>query len=154
MKHKKQIIGWKESIDLTDWNILGLIAKADTGARRSAIDVRNIHAAGEGLVSFDVVLHRKKRDFVQTGTCPIAHQTAVRSSNGHTHLRYFVQTTIQIGTVRKVIELSLVDRKHMTCRMLLGRKALEPEILVDPSKRYLIRPRSKTLIDSNNSEHT
>ena len=39
---KLTVIGWKESIDLPEWGIRHITAKADTGARRSAIDVANI----------------------------------------------------------------------------------------------------------------
>ncbi len=140
------IIGWKESIDLPDWGIRHITAKADTGARRSAIDVKNIVELPGNKVRFDIALHRKDRDYTQTITAPISHQTHVRSSNGQQHERYFVRTTIKIGKKRKSIELSLVDRKQMTCRMLLGRKALEEDFLVDSSQTHLTRPNKRLKI--------
>jgi len=39
---RKIHIGWKETVDLPDWGIHNIVAKADTGARRSAIDVKNL----------------------------------------------------------------------------------------------------------------
>lgn len=135
------IIGWKESIDLPDWGIIDITAKADTGARRSAIDVQNIEELTGNLVQFDIVLHRENRDFTQTVTAPIAHQTHVRSSNGQQHERYFVETKIKLADVVRTIELSLVNRKNMSCRMLLGRKALEGFFLVDSRKTYITRPK-------------
>lgn len=137
------IIGWKESIDLPDWGIIDITAKADTGARRSAIDVQNIEELTGNLVQFDIVLHRENRDFTQTVTAPIAHQTHVRSSNGQQHERYFVETKIKVANVVRTIELSLVNRKNMACRMLLGRKALEGFFLVDSRKTYVTRPNEK-----------
>lgn len=136
-------IGWKESIDLPDWGIRHITAKADTGARRSAIDVKHIIELSDNRVQFDIVLHRKNRNFTQTVVSPIAHQTHVRSSNGQQHERYFVTTKIKIGRITKTIELSLVDRKNMTCRMLLGRKALEGDFLIDSSQTHLSRPNRK-----------
>ena len=52
-------IGWKEMVNLPQWGIENIIAKADTGARRSAIDVKNIEElpgdkcerCGDGLMS-------------------------------------------------------------------------------------------------------
>ena len=143
---RKHIIGWKESIDLPDWGIRSILAKADTGARRSAIDVKRLHELPDGQIEFDIVLNRKNREDTHTIRCPVAHVTHVRSSNGQQHERYFVETRIQIGKVSKIIELSLVCRKSMICRMLLGRKALEGLFLVDPDEKYLAQPRKKTKV--------
>jgi len=148
---KPKIIGWKESIDLPDWGIKHITAKADTGARRSAIDVKHIKELSGNRIQFDIVLHKRERDFTQTIVCAIAHKTSVRSSNGQQHERYFVETKIRLANRTKKIELSLVDRKHMTCRMLLGRKALENDFLVDSSLSHTTRRNFKTkIIESAN----
>jgi hypothetical protein len=138
-----QVIGWKESVDIPDWGIENLVAKADTGARRSAIDVANIIELPGNRVQFDIALHRKRRDFVKTVVASIDHQTHVRSSNGQQHERYFVRTQVRIGHLMKEIELSLVCRRHMTCRMLLGRKALEGDFLVDSTEKHVTRKRRR-----------
>lgn len=145
-------IGWKESIDLPEWGIRHITAKADTGARRSAIDVKRIIELPNNKVQFDIVLHRKNRDFIQTVVAPIAHQTHVRSSNGQQHERYFVTTSIKIGRITKTIELSLVNRKNMTCRMLLGRKALEGDFLIDSAQTHLTRPNWKLKVSKLKSK--
>ena len=143
---KLETIGWKESVDIPDWGIEHLVAKADTGARRSAIDVENITELPGNRVRFDIALHRNDRDFTKTITAPIAHQTHVRSSNGQQHERYFVRTKVRIGHRLKEIELSLVSRKNMICRMLLGRKALEGDFLVDSTEKHVTRKRRKVRI--------
>ena len=137
------LIGWKESIDLPDWGIQNITAKTDTGARRSAIDVKRIVELPGNKVKFDVVFHRKGKDKTTTVVADIAHQTHVRSSNGDQSERYFVETNIQVGDAIKRIELSLTCRRDMNCRMLLGRKALEGTFLVDVSKSFLTRPNRK-----------
>lgn len=134
-------IGWKEMVDLPSWGIENIIAKADTGARRSAIDVKDIEELPGGKVRFSVVLHKKDRDRNKVVVAPIAHQTHVRSSNGQQDERYFVTTQVKLGSRVKDIELSLVCRRNMTCRMLIGRKALEPDFLVDSSQSFVTRPK-------------
>ena len=151
-QNKLTIIGWKESVDLPDWGIMDITAKADTGARRSAIDVQNIKDMSNNRVQFDIVLHRKNRDFTRTITAPIAHQTHVRSSNGQQHERYFVETRIRIADVVQLIELSLVDRKNMSCRMLIGRKALEGSFLVDSQRTHIVRPNKKLRVTDTNPD--
>ena len=150
---QKTIIGWKESVNLPDWGIHSILAKADTGARRSAIDVKRLHLLPDGQLEFDIVLNRKNREAAHTVRSPVAHVTHVRSSNGQQHERYFVETRIQIGNTTRKIELSLVCRKSMVCRMLLGRKALEGFFLVDPDEKYQASPRRKTRVRQNNSNH-
>ncbi len=153
-KRKHEIIGWKESVDLLDWGIRNLVAKSDTGARRSAIDVSNIKELPGGQVQFDIMLHRKNRDIIKTIVAPISQQTHVRSSNGQQHERYFVRTRIRIGKLIKEIDLSLVCRKSMTCRMLLGRKTLEGDFYVDSAQTYMSRPRQKLILFEEDSSAT
>jgi hypothetical protein len=43
---------------------------------------------------------------------------------------------VRVGNVRRRIELSLVCRERMICRMLLGRLALDG-FLIDASSRYV-----------------
>ncbi len=138
------VIGWKERVALPDWGVPRLIAKADTGARTSAIDVAHIEEISSDVVRFDMVLSRWARgaghsDHVTIET-PIIRRSVVRSSLGVEHERLFVGTEIEIGGVRKRIEVGLVSRRNMLCRMLLGRAALEPEFLVDPGAHRLLSP--------------
>jgi hypothetical protein len=137
------IIGWKETVDLPDWGIRSILAKADTGARRSALDVEDVVELGDGWIRFDIVLDRKDRSQTQTVKAKIDHKTRVRSSNGQQHERYFVRTRVRIHGRIKEVEFSLVSRKSMMCRILLGRKALEGDFLVDSGGKYLSRPRRK-----------
>ena len=143
MSKKPQVIGWKETVDLPDWGIGSILAKSDTGARRSALDVHNIIELPGNRVQFDIVLDRKDRSHTKTIIAPIDHQTHVRSSNGDQHERYFVRTNVTIHDCTKEVEFSLVSRESMMCRILLGRKALEGDFLVDSSQKHVTRPRRK-----------
>ena len=143
MSKKPQVIGWKETVDLPDWCIGSILAKSDTGARRSALDVHNIIELPGNLVQFDIVLDRNDRSHTKTIIAPIDHQTHVRSSNGDQHERYFVRTNVTIHGCTKEVEFSLVSRESMMCRILLGRKALEGDFLVDSSQKHVTRPRRK-----------
>jgi len=138
------IIGWREIVTLPAWGIEGLVAKADTGARSSAIDVGHlVELPGERL-RFDVAVDRRDRDRWIRVECPIVRRTRVRSSFGAAHDRFVVRTTMRLGPIEKLIDLSLVSRKDMHCRMLIGRAALHPEMLVDPGHTYLLGRRRRS----------
>jgi hypothetical protein len=152
MRSKLEVIGWKETVDLPDWGIESILAKSDTGARRSALDVDNIIELPGGRVQFDIVIDRKDRNHTRTVIAPINHQTHVRSSNGEQHERYFVRTMVLIHGRAKKVEFSLVSRSSMVCRILLGRKALEGDFLVDSSLKHVSRPRQKVRMVDDSPE--
>jgi hypothetical protein len=121
-----------------------LLAKVDTGARSSALHVENIHELPRGLVAFDVVLHRQRRDRRVHVRAHVTRRSRVRSSNGELSARLFVRTTLRLGGVEKSIEVGLVDRAKMIHRMLLGRAALEGPFLIDVDHQLLQgRPRPR-----------
>ncbi|MGH0028421.1 MAG: ATP-dependent zinc protease [Myxococcota bacterium] len=143
-EHREPIvIGWTEFVDLPEWGVKRLRAKVDTGARTSALHVENIEELPRGFVSFDVVLHRKKRDRRIRIRAKVSRRGRVRSSTGHLTTRLFVETTLRLGPVEKRVEVSLVDREKMIHRMLLGRAAISGPFLVDVDRRMATRARKK-----------
>ena len=137
------VIGWREYVALPDWGIKRIRTKADTGARTCAIDVGHLEILPGDRVRFDVATDRKRLDRWVTVETDILRRTHIKSSFGSAHERIIVATRVKLGPVEKQIQLGLVCRKRMTCRMLLGRAALEPEFLVDPARTYVFGRRSK-----------
>ncbi len=139
------IIGWTEYVDFPDWGIKGLKAKVDTGARTSALHVDDLQDLGDGHVRFTVVTKRNNPSGDLGVIAPILKWAKVRSSTGIYRKRCFVTARVIIGPIVKNIELSLVSREKMLFRMLLGRKAIERDFLVDVSKRSVItaKPRKR-----------
>lgn len=144
-KYDKAVIGWLETVNFTNWGISGIRAKVDTGARTSALHVEDLVVGRNNVAHFVVVLSRNNQERRVQVTAPIIRRARVRSSTGHYSMRCFVRTEVEIGHVRKEIDISLVSREKMLFRMLLGRKALEKDFLVDVTKRHVIteRPRRK-----------
>jgi hypothetical protein len=134
------VIGVTEYVDIPAWRILRMRAKIDTGARSSALHVENIRELPAGRVRFDVRLSRKETERRVTVEARITRRGQVRPSNGEQEERIFVAVKVRIGPIEREIELSLVDRGRMIFRMLIGRRALAHAFLVDPGRRYLLRP--------------
>lgn len=130
MKKEKKVIGWREYVDLPDWGIHDIRAKIDTGARSCSLHVEDIEELPHGKISFYVVVKDKpkRRRHVIARSVKRGH---VKSSIGHRTHRWYVQTMIKIGPVSKDVTINLVGRAGMNFRMLIGRKAIEDEFLVD-----------------------
>ncbi len=130
-KKEKAIIGWSEQVDFPEWGIYRLPAKIDTGARTSALHVEEIKHLPNGYIEFDVVVDGNNPEKHVRVISKLVKIAKVRSSTGVYSKRCFVKTTIKVGPVKKEIEVSLVSREKMVFRMLLGRRALEKDFLVD-----------------------
>lgn len=136
-------IGWKEYVQLPDWGVPRVKAKVDTGARTSALDVvrYELHADPSGVLvaELGLSLHRRRPDEVLTVRVPVLRLVKVRNSGGACEERPLIETTLRLGPVTKRILLTVTRRASMRFRMLLGRKALEGDFIVDVSRKYLLR---------------
>ena len=142
-RNQKVVVGWTESVDFPEWRICGIRAKIDTGARTSALHVEDVEEYGKDRVRFTVISGRRKLVRRKRVTAHIVRTANVRSSNGTHEERYYVRTTLSMGGFEKEIELTLVSREKMLFRMLLGRKALEHDFIVDVSHRHVVSPRPR-----------
>jgi hypothetical protein len=88
------------------------------------------------MVSFKIYPDQNNQNkFIHT-KAKLKGNKLVRSSSGHGTLRPVIMTKIQIGEKVHSIEMTLVNRKIMGFRMLLGRSALSGHYLIDPSHSY------------------
>lgn len=144
MKERKAlpIVGWREYVDLPDWDLKRIRAKIDTGARTSVIDVDHVEELKDGRIRFQVVYRLKPTRRTRWVTATPVRTSNVRPSHGVRQTRYVCKTRFRIGEVEREIEISLVSRKKMLCRMLLGRTALAKLVQVDPSRSYLLSKRA------------
>ena len=140
-KKDKLIIGRNEWCSLPELSLGHIRAKIDTGAATSALhaeDIRLMKRKGKAYVSFHTITFADES--TQTKQChlPMLEMREVISSNGHKEERYVVETMLEIGPVKQVIEVTLTDRNLMRYNLLLGRQALKYFAIVDPSKSYLL----------------
>jgi hypothetical protein len=136
----KQVVGWWERVALPEWGIAGLRATIDTGARTSALDVKDIEDLPRGRVRFSVVVGTRPAR-LKTVEAFVVRTARVRSSSGVSQERHVVATTLALGGVARIVEVSLVSRSGMRHRMLVGRTALAGRFVVDPARADLTRQR-------------
>jgi hypothetical protein len=108
------IIGWRETIALPDFDIASLPAKIDTGARTSALHaVDHVVSEVEGVpwVEFSIPLHNRRSAFRHR--CRIHDEREIKNTGGVPERRLIVRTTLWLGHHRWRIEVSLANRARM-----------------------------------------
>ncbi|MCB1151142.1 ATP-dependent zinc protease [bacterium] len=131
------VVGWREFVALPEWGIPRLKAKVDTGARTSAIHVGALEELPDGRVRFQVVVRETPNLRTTWVEATPVRRATVKPSSGVRQERLVFRTRMEIGPIARDIELSLVSRKGMLCRMLVGRLALPAHVLVSPVHKYL-----------------
>jgi len=132
-------IGWREWMSLPQLHIPAIKIKADTGARTSclhAVEIEPYETKDGVYVRFLVAPVQQHDKFFVKCTAPVVDQRQVRDSGGHTELRYVVETLLCFGHSERIIDLTLTARDNMRFRMLLGRTALSPDLIVDANSSF------------------
>lgn len=139
------MLGWREWVVLPELQVPAIKAKIDTGARTSALHAFDIERDGT-KVSFSVQPLQRNTSVVVQCSAPLVDIRMVTDSGGHSEERYVIATKLQVGSLLKKVEVTLTERHDMLFRMLVGRTALLPECLVDPSGSYLCGKLSPRLL--------
>lgn len=147
----KTIIGATDIIDLPSLKLKKIKCKIDTGADTSAIHaykIEEMERAGNTLLAFKVLdpahpLYAKKKFIFRNFT-----KTIIRNSFGDEEERYVVKIRIKLfGKIYKT-NFTLANRMEMRFPILLGKKFLENQFLVDVSQKnisYQLKKSQKTL---------
>lgn len=130
------IVGWNEWVQLPDLGIFALRAKIDTGAKTSVLHAEEI-VMRNGIVSFKTSPDPAHPAEKIECSVPVFDERRITNSGGRSDMRYVIQTELVLGRLKKPVEMTLKDRSRMRFRMLLGRQAFEPGMMVDPNVRYL-----------------
>lgn len=131
--------GWKEWLALPSLGLPAIKAKVDTGARTSALHAKGIEPFGgpdNPQVRFLIQPDPDNPSLELSCAAKVVDQRDVTSSNGEVERRYVIETDVEIGERRWPIEVSLTNRENMSYRMLLGRRAFEEDMVVDPNVSF------------------
>jgi ribosomal protein S6--L-glutamate ligase len=133
------IIGWEEWLELPDLGVPAIKAKVDTGAKTSALHAFTVEPFGPvdaPKVRFGIHPVPGRDDIAIHATADVVDRREVTSSNGESELRYVIRTRARMGERAWPIEITLANRETMAYRMLLGRQAIQDDIVVDPSSSF------------------
>jgi len=147
---KPLILGRREWVALPGLGLFAIKAKVDTGARTSALHAEEIEGFGpvsSRRVRFVVRPLLEDPELAVACEAALVCEREVTSSIGERECRFIVSTHLQVGKHRWPIELGLTNREGLVHRMLLGRQAIRPGMLVDPAHSFLLPKLSSRLYD-------
>lgn len=141
MLQNKIILGSEEWCSFPELGIPTIKARVDSGAKTSALHAVNIAPFikdGKNWVKFDINPIQNNVKTIIHCEAPLIDKRIVKSSSGFREQRYVIQTLLDIGQAKWLIEMTLTNRDSMGFRMLLGREAMSGRVLVDPEQKYLL----------------
>ncbi len=138
---KTLILGRREWVALPELGLSAVKAKVDTGARTSALHAENIEIFGSGSgrrVRFVVHPLSDEPDLAVPCEAVLRDIRDVTCSSGERESRPVIVTRLRVETRTWPIEIGLTNRDGLQHRMLLGRQAIQPGMLVDPTRSFLL----------------
>ncbi|BAX82555.1 ATP-dependent zinc protease family protein [Labilibaculum antarcticum] len=136
----KIIIGKIDKADFPDLHLFNIDLKVDTGAYTSSIHCHQIEecqTGAEGYLKFRLLdpshPDYNEKEFVVKNY----KKKKIKNSFGKSENRFVIQTNIILFNKEFSIELSLSERSEMKYPILIGRKLLNKNFIVDTSKRNI-----------------
>jgi len=140
-KRIKKTIGRFEAISFPDFE-LGLVnAKIDTGADSCAIHCSQIKLIEKNGVEQLAVklLDKRHKEFTNKFIYfSDFKERSVKNSFGHIEIRYGIKTNIKVGDDVIFTDITFAARSLMNYEVLLGRKFLKGNFVVDVARRYVL----------------
>jgi len=138
----KEIVGWVENARIYPGGIV-IKAKIDTGARTSSLHgdrITTVWRSGKKWVIFTVTNHKGDQIKLERKLERIGK---VKRHFGKVQKRYIVKLGICLGDVYQETDINLIDRSGMNYPLLIGRRFLKDNFVIDPSLTFTAQPDCK-----------
>ena len=130
----KLVIGRTVAVDFPQLGLESIAAKVDTGAMTSSIHCKDIelvrHPLGE-QVAFTLLDPDHPEYTGRRLHAPDFTTKKIRSSFGNEQERYVIKSDLIVAGRRLTTEFTLADRESMVYPVLLGRRLLRGNFVVD-----------------------
>ncbi len=134
-------IGWCEWVSFPALKIPAIEAKVVMDSKRSILNIFDFSTFKEGqdlLISFGVHPIQDNSDVEVYSVTPVKTRKLISFANGDREWCYVIETEMRIGSMKKTIELTLVNREESTFRLHLAPQTIKSLVKVNPQKSYLM----------------
>ncbi|MFT5396014.1 MAG: hypothetical protein ACI85N_001203 [Gammaproteobacteria bacterium] len=137
-----EVLGWLESAYIKPWDIK-VRAKLDTGARTSSLhatDIETYQINDATWVRFTLTQPGSKNgnqpEKKITVERPLIKETKIKEHLGDSMLRNVVEMKFCLNGRNYITPVTLADRTNFHYPLLLGRRTLKDNLLIDPGKSF------------------
>ena len=132
---EKVIIGGLESVSILPY-ALQFNAKVDTGAKNSSMHATDIEIYAQGdqeFVRFKTLDSNSKSSMIDL---PLLRKARIKRHGGESMTRAVVDIGICLGSVYKVVQVTLIDRSRFKFPFLIGASFLNENFIVDVAQKF------------------
>ena len=125
---------------MPEFGVTEIKAKVDTGADNSSLHAFNLERFEEDgvpMVRFEIHPRQRKKKPSIDCVAPVASERKVKNPGGRSELRPVIRTTLIVAGKEVEALVNLTTRDEMTFRMLLGRRTVRKQFVIDPGRSYL-----------------
>ncbi len=137
-----EVLGWLESALIKPWGIK-VRAKLDSGALTSSIHATQIeeyHVDDELWVRFTLTQPINKKNNQSEKKIvverPVIRETKIKEHIGDSMIRYVIEMEFCLNGKNYKTPVTLTDRSNFHYPLLLGRRTLKDNVLIDPGKTF------------------
>jgi len=133
-------IGWCEWVSFPALKIPAIEAQVVMDSKQSILNIFNYSTFKEGqdlLISFGVHPIQDNKDVEVYSVTPVKTRKLISFADGDREWCYVIETEMRIGSMKKTIDLTLVNREESTFRLHLAPQMIKSLVKVNPQKTYL-----------------
>ncbi|MCK5825732.1 MAG: ATP-dependent zinc protease [Desulfuromusa sp.] len=133
-------IGWCEWVSFPALKIPAIEAQVVMDSKQSILNIFDFSTFKEGqdlLISFGVHPIQDNKDVEVYSITPVKTRRLISFADGDREWCYVIETEMRIGSMKKVIDLTLVNREESTFRLHLAPQTIKSLVKLNPQKTYL-----------------
>jgi len=133
-------IGWCEWVSFPALKIPAIEAEVVMEARQSILNVFDYSTFKEGedlMISFGMHPIQNNDEIEVYSVMPVKTRRIVETANGEREWCYVIETELRIGSLRKLVDLTLVKCEDSLFRLHLSPQTVSGLVRVNPKKSYL-----------------
>ncbi len=133
-------IGWCEWVSFPALKIPAIEAQVVMDSKQSILNIFDYSTFKEGedlIISFGTHPIQNNTDVEIYSVTPVKTRRLVSFEDGSREWCYVIETEMRIGSLKKNIELTLVQREESTFRLHLAPNMIKSLVRVNPHKSYM-----------------